>query len=318
LIDTERNTAPVGNTPEEIEKASGQKATKVNSLLDELKTHTSILFGPTIPNSFTGKVNGGLNGAGFGVSMSVKPLTNKSRPAGAPPTSANNGKYAEINERRESAGGASYYVKGHLLNQELGGPGAWANLTPLSRSGNAQHERQAEAVVKRTVDLPAIVEMNVTPDYAARGDKSALLTRIANSKESADAKRVKSAIVEGEDWAPPSLSVQAYLLDESLNRKNTIMNQKIPNPVDRRYESYHLASSPKPIPVNLSTADAAAIATLPGIGPVLAERIIAVRDEREDRGIYRFSSYEQIADLVSGIGPGKLKALEEAGHVQLY
>lgn len=103
LIDTERNTPPAGNTPKEIEESSGQKATRVNNLLEKLKKYTSILFGPTIPDSFTGNVNAGVNEAGFGVSMSVKPLTNKNRPAGSPPTSANNDKYTDINQRRARA-----------------------------------------------------------------------------------------------------------------------------------------------------------------------------------------------------------------------
>lgn len=165
----------------------------------------------------------------------------------------------------------------------------WANLTPLSRVGNAQHERQAEAIVKRTVDLPAIIEYRVIPDYSARSDKISLLTRIKNSRDSADVKRVKSAIVEGEDWVPRSLSVQAYILDKSLRRRNSIMDKTIPNPVERNYDSYHLTSSPRPVPVNLSVDDARKIATLPGIGQTLAERIVAARDAREGRRLLLMS-----------------------------
>lgn len=318
LIDKERTTPPAGNTPDALDKSRAAKATRVNKLLEDLKTYTSILFGPTIPNSFSGNVNSGINSAGFGVSMLVKPLTNKNRPVGSPPTSANNPKYAELNERRYSPGGSSYYVKGHLLNQQLGGTGEWANLTPLSREGNAQHEVQGESLVKRTVDLPAIVEFFVKPNYSARGDKGTLLARIGTSQESADAKRVKSAIVVAEDWVPTYLKIEAYILDEALQRKNTVINQQIQNPLDRNYESYHLLSSQIPVPVNLSTDDAIKIATLPGIGQVLAERIVKVREERRSRKIYRFSSYEQISELVPGIGASRLKTLESAGHVRLY
>ena len=317
LIDRERATPPSG-TPEEQERVRGEKATRVNQLLEKLKTHTSILFGTTIPNSFSGEVNSGVNAVGFGVAMLVKPLTNKNRPPESPPTSAGNVTYANLNERRHSPGGASYYIKGHLLNQQLGGPGSWSNLTPLSRSGNAQHETQAESLVKRTVDLPAIVEYAVRPNYVARGDKSTLLASINASREPADAKRIKAAIVEAEDWVPASLNLQAYILDEALQRRNTILSQSVANPIERNFESYYLSSTVRPIPVNLSVDDAMTIATLPGIGRVLAERIVAVREERRSRGIVRFSSFEQISELVSGIGASRLQALSSAGQVRLY
>ena len=307
-------TPPTGATPEKIEKSRGLKGTTVNKLLDKLKPHTSILFAPTIPDSFIGNINSSLNAAGFGTLMSVKPLTKKNRPRGFPPTRTKNAKYTDLNERKHSPGGSNYYVKGHLLNEKLGGPGSWVNLTPLSISGNTQHERRAESIVKRTVDLPAITEYVVTPNYSPRSDKGSLLTRIANSLEPADAKRVKSAIVEAEDWVPISLSIQAYILDESLQRRNTILNLPITNAVDRRYEGYYLSSSPRPVEVNLNTDDEATIATVLGIGLTLASRIVKVRDERRNS---RFSSFEQISELVDGIGASRLRTLKEARHVQL-
>ncbi|MDD1615194.1 MAG: hypothetical protein LUQ28_01465, partial [Methylococcaceae bacterium] len=79
LIDNEKTTPPAGNTPEALDKSRANKATKVKQLLEDLKPHTSILFGYTIPNSFSGNVNSGTNSARFGVSMLVKPLTNKNR-----------------------------------------------------------------------------------------------------------------------------------------------------------------------------------------------------------------------------------------------
>lgn len=56
--------------------------------------------------------------------------------------------------------------------------------------------------------------------------------------------------------------------------------------------------------VNLNTATAAELETLPGIGPSLAQRIIA---HREQRGPFR-----DVRDLlkVSGIGPKKFEAIE--------
>jgi len=313
LIDAERSTPPTGTTPEAIDESKKKKSTTVNSLLDELKTHTAILLGPTIPDS-AAPIPGPLNAGGFGTSMLIKPLTKK-HTDGTDPTSSANATYAALNERRDSPGGASYYIKGHLLNEQLGGKGVWDNLVPLSRSGNAQHEVQAESTVKKTVDLPAIVEYSVVPNFGARSDKAALLNAIDKSAESTEVKRVKSAIVEAEDMAPHSMTVQAHILDESLKKKGTVLSKSIPNAIERSYSSYHLSSSPKPIPVNLSVDGVDKIMTLPGIGEVLAQRIVQAR---VDRGGKRFSSYEQLAEEVKGIGDEKMKALDQAGHVRLY
>jgi hypothetical protein len=315
LIDRERSTPPTGTDAEALERSRAQKATRVNTLLEELQPHTALLFGPLLPSSFRGSVNpAGASAAGFGVGMTVKPLTSKERPTGSPPTSAANVKYAALNERRESPGGASFYIKGHLLNMELGGPGQWANMVPLSRSGNAQHERQTEAIVKRSVDAAMIVEYEVMPVVSSRSDRAGLITRINASREPEETKRVRRAIVEAEDFVPNMLTIRAHVLDERLQRRGALLNQSIQNAVSRELDRYYLSTTPRPVPVNLSEDDEATIATLPGIGMVLARRIVAARPG----GTGRFSSYRQVADLVDGIGEERLRALESAGHVRLF
>lgn len=61
-------------------------------------------------------------------------------------------------------------------------------------------------------------------------------------------------------------------------------------------------------PVNLNTADATGLETLPGVGPVLAQRIIA---DREANG--PFSSLQDLA-RVSGVGEAMVAGLEELAH----
>ena len=53
--------------------------------------------------------------------------------------------------------------------------------------------------------------------------------------------------------------------------------------------------------INLNTADAALLETLPGLGPVLAQRVVAYRQEHG-----RFDRIEEIME-VSGIGQRKLE-----------
>lgn len=58
-------------------------------------------------------------------------------------------------------------------------------------------------------------------------------------------------------------------------------------------------------PVDLNSADAERLEQLPGIGPVLAERIIAYRNANGP-----FQSIDELEN-VSGIGPKKLAVLRE-------
>jgi competence protein ComEA len=58
-------------------------------------------------------------------------------------------------------------------------------------------------------------------------------------------------------------------------------------------------------PISLSTATAAELDTIDGIGPVTAEDIIAFREEHGG-----FSSVDQL-DQISGIGPATMEALRE-------
>jgi DNA uptake protein ComE-like DNA-binding protein len=309
-IDQERAKPPLSD-----EKAEAQRSTKVNLLLEELKPHTSILFGTSIPDSAKTPNLGSVNSGGFGTSMTIKPLTNKNRPKGSDPTGSMTPKYLALNERRNSPGGASFYVKGHLLNQQLGGLGTWNNMTPLSREGNAQHERKAEAIVKRTVELPAIVAYSVIPSYDARGDKAMLVKKIEASKDSNLDKKTKKAIVDAEDLVPQSLSVKAWILDEDLKERESILSSIVKNPVERTFDAYHLATSPKPAPVDLSTSTADEIAAIQGIGLVLAERIVAERKKLPSK---KWSSYAQVAEKIVGIGEGRLSTLEGEGYIKLF
>ncbi|WP_255491558.1 ComEA family DNA-binding protein [Actinotalea sp. JY-7876] len=67
--------------------------------------------------------------------------------------------------------------------------------------------------------------------------------------------------------------------------------------------------SSQPGPLDLNRADLAALDELPGIGPVLAERIVAWRDEHGP-----FTTVEELAE-VPGIGPSLLADLRELVRV---
>ena len=79
-----------------------------------------------------------------------------------------------------------------------------------------------------------------------------------------------------------------------------------PQTVQRYYFEWH-----EPGPLDLNRATAQELTTLPGIGEVLAQRIV---DYREAHGPFR-SVEELIA--VEGIGEGKLEKLRELVTVEV-
>lgn len=89
------------------------------------------------PAAGTPPVYGGLTGS-YGSSVDVKQMGTK--PSGGSTASqslTSVGWESLIKRRNDTTGKSSYYVKGHLLNNNLGGPGnTWDNLTPLTQEGN--------------------------------------------------------------------------------------------------------------------------------------------------------------------------------------
>lgn len=69
------------------------------------------------------------------------------------------------------------------------------------------------------------------------------------------------------------------------------------------------AGVPGDSPIDLNAADAASLESLSGVGPVLAERIVAWREEHG-----RFTSVDQLRE-VSGIGEAKFGAIKDAVRV---
>lgn len=90
---------------------------------------------------------GPLTGRGFGTFAEAR-LT-KTQFGGNP--SVENETWLALLARRTS-GGDSYYIRGHLLNRHLGGPGDdFSNLTPLTQKTNHQHSATVEQTVKAHV-----------------------------------------------------------------------------------------------------------------------------------------------------------------------
>jgi len=133
--------------------------------LSSITSHLLSAGGPSGPLPVTPlPVYGGLVN-GFGSSMDVKPLTKMGVPgSGVGITSPG---WEDLNLRKHSPGGSFFYVRGHLLNNNVHGSGStWQNLTPINRDTNAQHVSAVESKVKEAVEKDLILHYNVTVQYA--------------------------------------------------------------------------------------------------------------------------------------------------------
>ena len=128
---------------------------------------------PGAPQYYSGR-----NAAGWGTGMLA---IRRGAPGGGSIPTVSNPSFDDLNLRRHgnatSTSSASFYVLGHLLNEQLGGPGnSWGNLTPLSRVGNAQHEERVESDVKKAVKAGKTMRYEVQVVYGRAA--SALLAQV--------------------------------------------------------------------------------------------------------------------------------------------
>jgi len=122
---------------------------KINNLVDNLVKETA-----EIPLESSGKTNGtpiyGPLRQGFGTLARLSYLE-APHDMGSSPSVKNTPEFNSINLRRK--GESAFYVKGHLLNDNLGGPGnKWANLTPITVQANSDHKTDFENKVKTAVN----------------------------------------------------------------------------------------------------------------------------------------------------------------------
>ncbi|XOV66370.1 MAG: DNA/RNA non-specific endonuclease [Fluviicola sp.] len=74
--------------------------------------------------------------------------------------------------------GYQYMKKGHLINEQVGGPGVAANLFPITTSANDKHKRYVENYVKRamTYNMPVYYSVEVTEADYSTSDPDAKFT----------------------------------------------------------------------------------------------------------------------------------------------
>ncbi|MCB9101748.1 MAG: DUF4157 domain-containing protein [Anaerolineales bacterium] len=281
---------PKGLPDVEKEKKIKEKTKKMEELLEKLRELTARLFGfgQVLPERIEPHYEG-KNSAGFGKWIKAKALTRNDSKFGSRPTQARHPTYDVLNKRRERSG-ASYYVRGHLLSEKLGGEGKWENMTPLSRRGNKDHEAEFESIVKAAVNAGAIMEYRVDPVYAPRGDKDSLKDEVDKGHSPSNAAEIK-AIIDKEDHVPLGLTCEAHILKRVGERVGSPKKWSVINTVDRTAAEYHLSGSTKFEPVDINSGDEAELKRLPGIKP---NQVQNIRDAIKKRG-RPFGNYKVLA-----------------------
>ena len=136
-------------------------------------------------------VDSNVGGGVVGTEMVAKPL-GPDHPMGTPPS----GKQ----EVMDLLG--SQYIRGHLLNENLGGPGENKNLFPITRSANAMHNTRIETAVKDWVN---------TQRYWVSYE-----VRVGNYSG------IQTSTTSGEKYINATLTAKAQILDLDLNPWRTI------------------------------------------------------------------------------------------------
>jgi hypothetical protein len=150
----------------------------------------------------TNVIPGGVGAAGALGPVIADPLTEKpGNTRGRPPGSASPGSWSLLRQARRVSDGASVYVRGHLLNQNLHGPNDIWNLVPLTRSLNSTHEAQAESKIKKHVlENHGIARYEISLDYSSPPDR--------DGKPPTNA-----ALLAAEQQLPRAISLKAVELD---------------------------------------------------------------------------------------------------------
>lgn len=257
-------------------------AVVIDGLLQELATVTA-RFMPTDKEQTTPTIYGA-RVHGFGSSASVLRLS-PIHDDGKAPSVEDNLFWQHVNKRKQGEG--SYYVRGHLLNENLGGPGnTWDNLTPLTQAANGEHKRQFENIVKRTVngsegeyskpkkkDLAKLRSVNFV--VTARYGQPARTQEVKDLRDEGTTVATDLAdILEAENRIPVGLDCKATLLDQATGKpEGPLASYPVQNTIDTDIDHYATGPIPK-VPFYLDCGNKKALTQLDGVDAKLAQAII--------------------------------------------
>ena len=299
---------------DKIKKAEKDKQKLLEDKLAKLTEPTKGLFGEKLP-TWDGKERlnfGGSNG-GFGGWMDVKELTKEGGGIGKgsiPSSTLTNENWTHLDKRR-GKDGQRIYVKGHLLNHNIGGTGKeWKNLTPLSYSGNSKHLSKVETLVKTAVTAGVVVNYKVETKGHGTQSSASIMTAIKKDRP-AEADDIQK-ILKAEEFVPATLLCNASRLQESDNTWIPIVSDKeVPNPINHKEpDEYNLDTKVKIKPVKISSMGGEADLKVQKHDKLTTELVSCIwKAEKVRRDAVkesdRFHSYALLAAAIKEQNPGK-------------
>lgn len=273
IVDDLKKTTNFSDADQQTIKKS---LTAIAAALGTQLPKTNVTFSTTTVGSYSGEI---------GMEMVAKPLslvpgnTTGSEPSGVTDF------WKDVN-RREGA-----YVRGHLLNHHVHGPGINKNLVPIPATTNQQMERNFEDGIKEHVLGKAeIVEYTVRAEF----------------------KRPKGRkYLPAEDYIPSQLIFAGSVIDAGGN------------PVSPAIKAFKGTSPlaivlPQDTPLGLvrehviiADDPPSKLDTIPGVGPVVAKEIIKFRNK------YTLQTYDDLKQ-VPGLGDEWVEKMKVDPYVKLF
>jgi hypothetical protein len=291
---------------EEAEKQDNiveEKESEISSTLKELFD----IFGEEheLPESEIKFKHINADGYILGHKMDANILT-KEGPQGSKPGESNE-IYTALSYRKDR--GRLYYVHGHLLNQNLHGPGTLENMTPLFQQGNTNHLIAAEKAIKKAVDGDGIVDYFITVVYD-RTVPEVTDEQLENAGFiTLEDKEIIRMVRKAEKYVPQGLTLESYTLKRSGNSyvrdKVLVSDTSTLNPIDLNLSNY-LINFDKREDVSVLTSTAEKISKNTGI---LLSEIEIIKDIAQ--GIKNLWSYDQIKILLPQNNSKLIRALDK-------
>lgn len=300
-LDTAINAAaatPVAKTGAAENPDAADHGPTIQALVNKLGEYTSVFMpgsGKASEKSST-PVWGSPYQNEYGTLATVARLTNQVPPGGSDTSGLSSANWRRINQRANSkTSDASFYIQGHILNDNLGGPGNdWKNLTPLTRSANSLHEKRFESDVKAKVipkassgAAPGAVNFVCAANYGrtkneslARDFETQATSYIQTNFNATDAQQV-AEIIRHEHLVPLSMDCTAHKLDDDGKPGAQLVQYRVRNDLGDKETDYHLKDGTPPLdPLHVNLADQAELMTIDGIGAAKADAFLAARAAR--------------------------------------
>jgi hypothetical protein len=223
-------------------KSPTDHAAIIDGLLEQLSMVTKTLmsgsaWGKSSPTIYGGQVNT------FGSSASIERLTADHEEGATASNAPGNANWEVLRLRRSASGGSSYYVRGHLLNNNLGGPAQWGNLTPITQAANNRsaesmlHNFESDVKKKVHTDKGA-VSFSVTSNYG-RGSRASDIAK-ARSKYPKSKADVVVSVMQMEQLIPLSLDCVAYELKTDGSHGPKVATYRAENVIEADADAYNV------------------------------------------------------------------------------